>query len=77
MIDVKQAEALVAALQKAGAGPQPVDKVALPLDLIRARREVTANFDQIDPHHTWTAVAEGTDLVASTILFLASFVTDS
>ena len=46
MIDVKQAEALVAALQKAGAGPQPVDKVALPLDLLRARREVTASFDQ-------------------------------
>lgn len=77
MIDVKQAEALVAALQKAGAGPQPVDKAALPLDLARARRDVTANFDQINPHHTWLTVVDGADLVGSAIGFLASFVGDS
>ncbi len=33
-----------AALQKAGAGPQPVDKAALPLELARARRDVSDAF---------------------------------
>ena len=77
MIDVKQADALVAALQKAGAGPQPVHNAALPLDLARARRDVDARFNQMTRTEGWLNVADGADLVTSTIGFLADILSDN
>jgi len=77
MIDVKQAEALVAALQKAGAGPQPGDKAALPLDLARVRRDVNDSFNRFDQGRSWMAVADGADLVTSAVEIIAGMIADS
>lgn len=77
MIDVKQADALVSALQKAGAGPQPVDRAALPLDLARARRDVDTRFNKIAGTDAWLNVADGADLVATTVGFLADILSDN
>jgi hypothetical protein len=76
MIDVQQAEKLVAALRQAGAGPQPVEKAALPLDLARARRDVTDSFQSFDQQPWFTAV-EGMDLVSAGVGALASWIADS
>ena len=66
MLDLQQAEKLVAQLQKADAREhQPIDP-ALPLNLLRARREVEASF----PHDRgdWS-----TDLVDAGIQAVASW----
>jgi hypothetical protein len=67
MLDLHQAAALVAELQKADAREhQPIDP-ALPLNLLRARREVEATF----PHDRgdWSP----TDLVEAGIQAVASW----
>jgi hypothetical protein len=66
MLDLKQAAALVAQLQKADARErQPIDP-ALPLELLRARREVEASFPH-DRGIDWSA----TDLVDAGIQTVA------
>ena len=58
MLDVGQAEALVAALRAAGRGPHAPDR-ALPLDLERARRDVNRAFESFQHAPGWyTNVAE-------------------
>ena len=68
MLDLNQAEKLVAQLQKADARDRgPIDP-ALPLELLRARREVEAAFPN-DRGVDWTA----TDLVESGIQAVANW----
>jgi hypothetical protein len=67
MLDMRQAGALVAQLQKAEARErQPIDP-ALPLELLRARRQVEASFPQ-DRGTGWS-----TDLVEAGIQAVASW----
>lgn len=54
MLDMKQAEALVAQLQAADRTGQPVDP-ALPLSLARARMETEQAFKRVPGHETMTS----------------------
>jgi hypothetical protein len=54
MLDMKQAEALVAQLQAADRTGQPVDP-ALPLSLARARMETEQVFKRVPGHETMTS----------------------
>jgi hypothetical protein len=68
MLDLDQAQALVAQLQKADAREhQPIDPM-LPLNLLGARREAEAAFPR-DPGADWTP----TDLVEAGVQALASW----
>jgi hypothetical protein len=68
MLDLNQAEKLVAQLQKADARErQPIDP-ALPLELLRARRQVEATFPH-DRGTEWSA----TDLVGAGIQAVAAW----
>ncbi len=62
MIDVKQAEALMAQLKKASE-PQTIDP-ALPLELARARREVEAAFATVPGQESWKG-NDSADLVGT------------
>jgi hypothetical protein len=53
MLDMKQAGELVARLQAAGQGPQPVDRAALPMDLKRLHRDVTTAFESFRHSPGW------------------------
>jgi ribosomal protein S27AE len=65
MLDVKQAERLIAQLQRADDGHRSIDP-DLPLRLERARREVEAAFAKFDPERS-----PGPDLVAAGMDMLA------
>ena len=52
MLDMRQAEALVAQLQNAERVDKPIDP-ALPLALARARREAEAAFEGLPGHRDW------------------------
>ena len=77
MLDMRQAEKLVAALQAAGDRPQPVDRAALPLDLARARRDTSGRFERMNHANGWLNVTEGADLVTSAVSFLAGVLSDN
>jgi Zn-finger nucleic acid-binding protein len=77
MLDVKQAEVLVGALKKAGAGPQPVDKAALPLELARARRDVSGAFARFAHQPDWFSSVEDAGTVGAAVALFASWVADS
>ena len=63
MLDMKQAEALVAQLQKAeNRTLQPVDP-SLPLELARARRDVELSFSRLDGNSAWLGPDSSNDLV--------------
>jgi len=63
MLDMKQAQALVAQLQKAeDRTQQPVDP-SLPLELARARRDVELSFSRLDGHDSWLGPDSSNDLV--------------
>lgn len=65
MLDMKQAEALVAQLQKAeDRTRQPVDP-SLPLELARARRDVELSFAKLEGHGTWFEPDSSNDLVSA------------
>jgi hypothetical protein len=68
MLDMRQAAALVAQLQKADARERQPINPALPLELLRARRETEAAFPN-DRGVDWS----GTDLVAAGIQAVASW----
>ena len=77
MLDVKQAEVLVAALQKAGDGPQPVDKAALPLKLARARRDVTDAFAGFATQPNWFSTIEDAGTVGAAVALFATWLADN
>ena len=76
MIDVKQAEALVAALTKAGTGPQPVDKAALPLELVRARRDVSDAFAHFTNQPNWFASVEDAGTIGAMVGSFAAWLSE-
>lgn len=61
MIDMKQAQAVVAELREAAA-PKPIDP-ALPLNLAKARREVEEAFAAMDKNDNWWRDASSSGLV--------------
>ena len=77
MLDVKQAEVLVAALRKAGAGPQPVDKAALPMELARARRDVNDAFARFGDKASWFNSVEDAGTIGAAVGAFAAWLGDS
>ena len=66
MLDLHQAERLIAQLQDAARTDQPVDP-ALPLALARARREAAAAFEGLPGHHAWDTERWSLGLVAASL----------
>src|SRR5688572_30470363 len=65
MLDMRQAEDLIAQLRKAGErAAQPIDP-ALPLEMARARREVERAFAAVADDETWWREAARSGLVAA------------
>src|SRR6185503_8920424 len=67
MIDVAQAGELVAKLREAGLGPQPVSRVAVGLDLMKARQEVNAAFAAFERDPVWYDSVATAGLVGAAI----------
>lgn len=73
MLDLPQAERLIAQLQKAESrGTMPIDP-ALPLQLARARREVEAAFSNDPPLSTLLRDAPAGDLLGASLIAIASW----
>jgi hypothetical protein len=71
MLDMKQAEKLVAQLQKAeDRASQPVDP-ALPIELLRARRESERAFEGIPDRELWFKDVASTDLLGASLTAVA------
>jgi len=71
MLDMKQAEKLVAQLQKAeDRAHQPIDP-ALPIELLRARRETERAFAGIPDREIWFKDVTSTDLVGAGLTAVA------
>ena len=71
MLDMKQAEKLVAQLQKAEDRiHQPIDP-ALPIELLRVRRETERAFAGIDDRELWFKDVMSTDLVGAGLTAVA------
>lgn len=64
MLDLKQAEQLVEQLRRADRTGQPVDP-ALPMELTRARRDVTMAFDAFERDPDWYASVSASGLVGA------------
>ena len=65
MLDMKQAEALVAQLQKAEDRTRQPPDPSLPLELARARRDVELSFAKLEGHGTWFDPDSSNDLVSA------------
>jgi len=71
MLDMKQAEKLVAQLQKAELrANQPVDP-SLPIELLRARRETERAFAGIHDDDLWFKDVASTDLLGASLTAVA------
>jgi Zn-finger nucleic acid-binding protein len=71
MLDMKQAEKLVAQLQKAeDRASQPVDP-ALPIELLRARRESERAFEGIPDRELWFKDVASTNLLGASLTAVA------
>jgi Zn-finger nucleic acid-binding protein len=71
MLDIKQAERLVAQLQKAeDRSNQPVDP-ALPIELLRARRDTERAFAGIHDDDLWFKDVASTDLLGASLTAVA------
>ena len=75
MLDMKQAERMVAQLQRASE-PRPVDP-ALPLELARARRDAEAAFAPFDSGPDWWKDASSAGLVEAGISLVARWLKKS
>lgn len=69
ILDMKQAEELVSQLRQASA-PRPIDP-ALPLNLIRAKREVETAFAEMDRSREWWRDASSSGLVEAGVAAIA------
>ena len=69
MLDMQQAERLVAQLREADRPDKPIDP-ALPLALARARREAEAAFEGLPGQHAWGADLASMGLVGSGLMQL-------
>jgi hypothetical protein len=70
MLDMKQAEAMVSQLREAERGKDHVDP-ALPLDLLRARREVDLAFGELERNDRWLRDASADGLVGAGLKVVA------
>lgn len=70
MLDMKQAEAMVAQLREADRGKDQVDP-ALPLELLRARREVDLAFSGLEKNDGWLQDASADGLVGAGLRVVA------
>jgi uncharacterized paraquat-inducible protein A len=70
MLDMKQTEAMIAQLREADRERATIDP-ALPLDLLRARREVDAAFDTFERDDSWFRSASDQGLVGAGLAFVA------
>jgi len=75
MLDMRQAQALVATLRDAEARPAHVDP-ALPLHLQQARREIDSAFDDIDRRQAWFEEVSTAGLVSAGLRMMARLLTD-
>ncbi len=75
MLDLKQAERLVVQLRQADRIGEPIDP-ALPLELVRARRDVTGAFDAFERDPGWYASVSASDLVGAGLGALARWLKD-
>jgi hypothetical protein len=75
MLDMKQPQQMLEQLRKAGA-PKGVDP-ALPLELMRARREVEVSLRGIDTGPEWWSEASSTGLVQAGLSAVARWLTRS
>ena len=77
MLDMKQAERLVAQLQKAeDRANQPIDP-ALPIELLRARRETERAFEGIEDQELWFKDVASTSLVGAGLTTIARWLKSS
>ena len=75
MLDLLQAERLIAQLQKAESRASPPVDPTLPLQLSRARREVEIAFSN-EPHvSTWLRDAPAGDLLGASLIAMAKWLT--
>ena len=73
MLDMKQAEALVSQLHRADAREhRPVDP-ALPLELLRARRETERAFEGIEHDALWWQNVSTSGIVGAGLLAVAKW----
>ena len=77
MLDMKQAEELVARLRDAGRGPQPKDPAALDFDLARARRDVNAAFATFERSPGWYEEVSSAGLISTAVGALSSWLAES
>ena len=70
MLDMKQAEAMVTQLREADRGKDTIDP-ALPLDLLRARREVDLAFSGLEKDESWLRNASADGLVGAGLKIVA------
>jgi endogenous inhibitor of DNA gyrase (YacG/DUF329 family) len=70
MLDLKQAEAMVAQLRDADRGKGTIDP-ALPLDLLRAKRDVEAVFGSLETENRWLRDVSNQDLVGAGLKMVA------
>jgi hypothetical protein len=70
MLDLKQAGALVAQLQKAADPNRPVDPT-LPLQMLRAKRDVEQAFAAFEREPSWSLDASKGGLVGAGLVALA------
>jgi len=70
MLDMKQAEAMVTQLREADRGKDTIDP-ALPLDLLRARREVDLAFAGLEKDDSWLRDASADGLVGAGLKMVA------
>ncbi len=75
MLDFRQAERLVAQLREADRSDRPVDP-ALPLELTRARREVTAAFDAFERDPNWYSSVAASGLVGAGLAAIGKWLKD-
>jgi hypothetical protein len=72
MLDMSQAEKLVAQLQRADQGARTVDP-AMPMELDRAKREVHGAFDAFERDATWFGDVSASGLVGAGLHSIANW----
>jgi hypothetical protein len=72
MLDLNQAKAMVTQLREAERGKDTIDP-ALPLDLLRARREVDLAFSDLEQDERWFRDASAEGLVGAGLKIVASW----
>jgi DNA-directed RNA polymerase subunit RPC12/RpoP len=75
MLDMKQAEALVERLRDAATNANRISPT-LPIDLVRARRDITAAFDAFEKDKSWFERIERKGLMTASVGAFVDWLTD-